>query len=121
MMRPSEQRGASGALWLVIGYTAAWLLFPVPSAARGMVVAATCDPAAAFVGRLAVPAGGRKTLAGSAGAFTAASAVLLALGTRWPAALAAGGVAALVERLPGRGLDNIAIPLATAATLRVLA
>ena len=118
-LRPAEHAGLTGATLLALGYAATWLLAPPFVAAPAMVVVALADPAAAIVGRLAVPRGGRKTLAGSAGAFTAAVAVLAAFGTGWRGTLAAAATATLAERLPGHGVDNVAIPLATAAALWV--
>ena len=118
-LRPAEQSGLTGATLLALGYAATWLMAPPLVAAPAMVVAAVADPAAALVGRWAVPAGDRKTLAGSAGAFAAAAAVLAAFGTGWRGTLAAAATAALAERLTGRGVDNVAIPLCTAAALWV--
>lgn len=119
-LRPAENSGLTGATLLALGYAGTWLLAPPAMAAPAMIVVAVADPAAAAVGRMAVPAGGRKTLAGSAGAFTAAAAVLAACGSGWRGALAAAAAAALAERIPGRGVDNVAIPLATAAALWVV-
>jgi len=116
-LRPAEHDGLTGATWLAVGYAVTWLVAPASVAARAIVVAAVADPAAALVGRWAVPAGGRKTAAGSAGAFVAALAVLWALGTGWRGTLAGAATATLAERVPGRGLDNLVIPLSTAAAL----
>jgi len=118
-LRPAEHDGLTGATWLAVGYAVTWLVAPASVAARAMVVAAVADPAAALIGRWAVPAGGRKTVAGSAGALVASLAVLAALGTGWRGTVAGAATAALAERVPGRGLDNLVIPLSTAAALWV--
>jgi dolichol kinase len=119
-LRPAENSAVTGATLLALGYAATWLIAPPAIAAPALVVAAVADPAAALVGRWAVPAGGRKTAAGSAGAFAAAATVLAALGVGWRGTLAAAATATLAERLNGRGVDNVAIPLATAAALWVV-
>jgi dolichol kinase len=116
-LRPAEVAAPTGATWLALGYAATWLAAPPTVAAPAMVVAAVADPAAAIVGRWAVPAGGRKTAAGSVGAFATAALVLVAFGIGWRGTLAAAAAAALAERLPGRAADNLAIPLCTAAAL----
>jgi dolichol kinase len=106
---------------LLVGYTATWALFPVAVAAAALAVTAVADPAAALAGRLAAPPGGGKTWTGSGAAFVAAVATLAVFGAWLLPAVAAAAAAALAERVPGRGADNVVMPLATAAVLRVLA
>ena len=120
MFRPGEARGLSGASLLAVGYAAVFLAFPGSAAARAVLVTATADPAAAAAGTLLGRATGHKTWVGTGAAFSTAALVLLL--TRVPAvpALAAAAAAAAAERLPWRGADNVAIPLATAAVLRLL-
>jgi dolichol kinase len=121
MLRPEEERGVTGATVLLVGYTATWALFPVAVAAAALAVTAVADPAAALAGRLAAPPGGGKTWTGSGAAFVAAVATLAVFGAWLLPAVAAAAAAALAERVPGRGADNVVMPLATAAVLRVLA
>lgn len=120
LFRPAERAAVSGATLLAVGYLAAWLVAPGASAGRATLVAAAADPAAAAVGGRFAPAAHRKTWAGTLGAFVAAAAVLLA--TNLPAlhALAGAAAAAAAERLSWRGADNIAVPVVTAAVLRLL-
>lgn len=119
--RPRETRRVSGPTLLALGYAGAWLAFPGPPAAAAMLVTAFADPAAALAGSRAAPLGGGKTWVGTVAAFTIALAVLAALRTPWPAAAGVASVAALAERVPWGGLDNLLLPLATAAALRLLA
>lgn len=119
--RPAEADAVSGATYLALGYAAAWLAFTGSAAALAIVVTAVADPSAAAVGRRFSAVSGRKTWAGTAAAFAAALAVLALAGRSWRVAGTAALVAALAERMPGRGLDNFAVPLATAAALWVQA
>lgn len=116
-MRPAETRGLTGSTLLLAGYSLAWYVMPAHAAASGMLVTALADPAASFVGVRAARARGRKTLAGSGAAFVVAFLVLLA--AAWAVMTAAIGALAgtLAERLPGNGLDNLAMPVVTAAAL----
>jgi len=119
--RPAETEGVSGATLLAAGYALAWWIVPGRAAASAMLVAAVADPAAALVGRLFAPAGTAKTWAGTAAAFGAAALVLVVLGADRPAVAAGAAVAALAERAPWRGSDNVLVPVLTAAALEVLA
>jgi len=119
--RPRETRRVSGPTLLAAGYAVTWLAFPGPGAGAAILVTALADPAAAFAGSRIAPPGGGKTWAGTAAAFTVALAVLAALRTPWATAAAAAAAAALAERVDWRGVDNLLLPLATAAALRVLA
>lgn len=119
LFRPGEARAVSGATLLAAGYALAWLLFPAATAARAITVTAVADPVAAWAGSRGGGTPGRKSVAGTAAAFVAALAVLAAWRTALPLALAGAVAAALAERIPGRGVDNVAIPLATAAALMV--
>lgn len=115
-LRPDEARGMTGATLLAAGYTATWLLFPPYAAASAILVTAAADPAAAIVGtRFGVR--GSKTWAGSAAAFAVALLVLLAQRIAVAAAVAGSLAAALAERAGARGLDNVAVPVLTAAVL----
>ena len=120
-MRPEETQGRIlGGTTLVFGYLLAWLLFPAAAAAPAIMVTASADPAAAAVGTAVSRSRGRKTIAGSLAAWAVALAVLLLTRAPWPAAIAASVAAAVAERVPGAGADNVLMPLATAATLVLL-
>jgi dolichol kinase len=119
LFRPGEAHGISGATTLLLGFAVTWWLFPPAVAARAMVVTAVADPAAATVGRYA-GSRGRKSWAGSVACAAAAALVLIAWGVAAPAAGATAVVAAAAERVPWRGVDNVTIPLAVAAALRLL-
>jgi dolichol kinase len=119
LFRPDEVRGPSGATVLAVGYAATWWLFPPRLAATAIVVAALADAAAALAGRRLARADG-KSWVGTGACALVAAAVLVASGA---AALAAGAgavAAALAERTPWRGADNLLIPLAVGATLTLL-
>ena len=117
--RPSESRAPSGATALAWGYFAAWALFDPRFAAAAVVVAGLADPSAAWVGRR-FGRGPGKTLAGSAACATMGGLVLVAFGFSATAALAGGLVAALAERVPWRGVDNLLVPLAVGGALALL-
>lgn len=120
LFRAAESRRLSGATLLVASYFAAWLLFPAAAAARAMVVTALADPAAAAVGSRFSGRLGRKSVSGSAAALGVALAALLLWPTAPLPALAAAVTAAAAERVPGPGLDNVLMPLATAGVLALL-
>ncbi len=116
LFRPEEARRPSGATTLVLGYALAWWLFRPEAAEAAIVVAAVADPAAALVGSR-FGRGAAKSAAGTAACAGAAALVLAALGV--PAALIAVAAvgAAAAERVPWRGADNVAVPVAVAALL----
>lgn len=119
VFRPSEARHPSGAGTLALGYALAWWLFPPAVAEAAIVVTAVADPAAALVGSR-FGHGNAKSLPGSLACAAAAALVLAAFHVR-PAALAVAAVgAAVAERAPWRGTDNLAVPLAVGALLRWL-
>ena len=118
-IRPDEQSALTGASVLAAGYTVTWLLFPARAAGPAIVVAALADPAAALAGLKAGGTWGRKTWTGTAAACGAAFLVLAVFRAPWPACIAGALVAALVERVSGRGLDNLLVPVATAAAVAV--
>ena len=116
-LRPAEASGLTGATVLAAGYAATWLLFPARAAGPAIVVAAVADPTAALAGLTAGGTWGRKTWTGTAAACGAAFLVLAAFPVPWPACIAGALLAALVERVSGRGLDNLLVPIATAAVV----
>jgi len=119
LFRPTEQRGLSGPTALAWGYFAAWAIFGPRHAAAAIVVGGLADPAAALIGRR-YGRGPGKSLAGSAACAGAGAAALAAWGFALPIAVAGGLVAAVAERAPWRGADNILVPLAVGGTLALL-
>ena len=115
--RPAEASGISGATMLAVGYAVTWWLFPGPAAERAIVVTALADPVAAAVGTR-FGGGRRKSWAGSAACAAAAALVLLLSGSPGPVALGAAVVAAVAERAPWRGVDNVVVPVCVGAVLR---
>ena len=120
LFRPAEAAGVSGATTLALGYALAWWLFPVGAAERAILVAALSDPMAATVGTR-FGAGVGKSWAGSAACAATATLVLLLTRVPVPVAVAAGLGAAVAERVPWRGADNVTVPVVVAALLRILA
>jgi len=115
--RPAEARAPSGAAMLALGYALAWWLFSPAVAEAAIVVTATADPAAALVGAR-YGRGATKSLPGSLACAGVAAAVL-ALLRAGPAGIVAGAIgAALAERVPWRGADNLVVPLVVGALLR---
>ena len=119
VFRPGEERGISGPTALAVGYLAAWVLFDARSAAAAIVVSGLADPAAALAGRRWGRPGG-KSVAGSAACGGTAAVTLLACGYSPASALIGGAVAAVAERSPWRGADNVLVPLAVGGALAVL-
>lgn len=119
LFRPAEATGLSGATTLALGFALAWWLFPPGVAERAILVTAFADPMAATVGTRARRAGG-KTWAGSAACAVTAALVLLLTRVPPAAAVAGGLVAALAERAPWRGADNVTLPLLVGAALLLL-
>lgn len=119
LFRPSERRTLSGPTALAWGYFAAWALFGPRHAAAAIVVAGLADPAAALIGRR-YGRGHGKSLVGSAACAGAGAAALGAWGFAPPTAVVGGLVAAIAERAPWRGADNLLMPLAVGGTLAVL-
>lgn len=116
LFRPTEVDAPSGATTLALGYALTWWVFPARAAEAATVVVAVADPAAALIGSR-FGGGATKSLPGSLACALAAAAVLTVF--QVPAAgiaLAAMG-AAVAERVPWRGADNIAVPLVVAALL----
>lgn len=120
LYRPAEAARVSGATLLTGSYLLVWLLFPADVAARAIVVAAVADPAAAAVGSRFSGRPGRKSMIGSLAALAASLLVLLAWNTALVLAAVTAVVATAAERVPGPGLDNVAVPLATAFVLDAL-
>lgn len=117
--REAERRRPSGALWLAFGYAlASWL--PVPASAAGLLAGGLADPAGAAVGTR-FGRGAPKSAAGSLAVATVAAMAGVATGLPLRAALAAGVVAALLERWPGPFDDNLVVAPGTAFAAALLA
>jgi dolichol kinase len=116
VFRPSEARTVSGAATLAVGYALTWWLFPAALAERAIIVAAVADPVAATVGSR-VGGGDTKTWAGSLACACAAALVLMPAHLGAPAVAAAALAAAVAERAPWHGADNLTVPLVVAAVL----
>jgi dolichol kinase len=116
------RRGSWGEIWFPLGIAgAAWLAPDAASFATVALVLGLADTAAAAAGRRwpGRPLIWGKTLAGSTACFAVAAAVLTATeGWAWGAGL--GLLATGAEAVGPRGLDNLAMPLALAAALRIL-
>ena len=114
--RPAEARTPSGAATLALGYALAWWLFSPAVAQAAIVVTATADPAAALVGAR-FGRGAAKSLPGSL-ACAGVAAVVLTLLRAGPGGIVLGAVgAALAERVPWRGADNLVVPIVVGALL----
>ena len=115
-LRPWEARSVSGASLLAVGFAVAWWLFPSAVAERAILVAALADPMAATVGSR-FGGGTRKSWVGTAACAVTAALVLLLTGLRVVPTAAAAVVAAVAERVPWHGVDNVAVPLGVGAVL----
>jgi len=123
-VRVAEQRRfAFAPLALAIGVILCLVLFDWPVATAGILAATLADTAAALVGsRFGVhrlPHSPAKSLEGSLACFVVAL-LCSAFFLPFPHALFGALVAALVESLPTRGLDNLLTPLATGWALTLL-
>jgi dolichol kinase len=117
--RPAEAHWPSGAGTLALGYALVWWLFAPAVAEAAIVVTALADPAAALVGSR-FGRGAAKSVPGSLACACVAAMALAVFGFP-PAALVVAAVgAAAAERAPGRGTDNLAVPLVVGALLHWL-
>lgn len=121
-LRPAEEGGMTGSTLLLVSYAITALMWPGPVAGRAVSVAALADPAAAAAGRALGGPGGGKTLTGTAAAFVTAALTLLALqpadgAVPYSAIPVAAAVAAVAERAPWPGADNVLMAPLTAACL----
>ncbi len=120
LFRPSEAKGISGAATLALGYALTWWVFPVGAAERAILVTALADPMAAAVGTR-FGGGAGKSWWGSTACLLTAVVVLLVMRVPVGVAAVAGAGAAVAERAPWRGVDNVTVPMAVAAVLWLLA
>ena len=114
----TSDRRTHGTWLMPVGIAFTAFFFPVDSLyVPAIGVLAFADAAAGIAGR----GKNGKTSAGSAAFFAVSLAVLLPSGTGVADAVLASAVLAVLERLCPRGTDNLALPLAAGALLRVLA
>ena len=118
-----ESRGISSSTYLLLGTLAAFILFPAPIAAAGVLFIAVADQAASMVGeRWGRHRLGRKSLEGSLaflGVALVVSMILLGAGAGPGLAVLVLGalVAAVTELLPVPIGDNLVVPLAAGSTM----
>ena len=126
LLKQQENRQLTGSTYMLISALAVFLLFDTRIAAAAMLFLSLGDPAAALVGtRLRGPRFFGKSPVGTA-AFVVVSlgvcAVLVSAGVvpfHW-GLLAGAVVAGIVELLPIPLDDNLTIPLASGAVMRLL-
>ena len=120
LLDPKDATGLNGSTLYFGGCTLAVALVPLEPACGGILALAIGDPAAAIVGSsVRSPRRGKVSLAGSAACFVA-SVLACALFRPWPAALAGGAAATLLEAFSGSKLDNLTIPVGVSLTLHLL-
>ncbi|MBD3367709.1 MAG: hypothetical protein GF405_06000 [Candidatus Eisenbacteria bacterium] len=122
-MRPEEERGiVGGPILYGVGIWLALWLFPLEAASVGIFVLALGDSLASLSGKAfgstLLPHNPRKTYIGSLTVF-AVGAVIAMFYVPLPSALLVGLVASLLESLPIGALDNMLLPVATAAAVVV--
>ena len=127
MMRETERKHFSGIVHTTAGCLAAMLIARGDARIVGAAIGqlAFGDAAAALIGKAFGSVkilGGRKSLEGSLACLCAAYAVAYACGVGARAALGSAAIASLVELLPTTGFfnDNLWLPTASAATLRLM-
>lgn len=125
LLKGDEDRRITGSTYMLAGALGALLLFDRTPAAVALLFLALGDPVAALVGR---PAPGPRlwgkspvgALAFMAAGMSGVGAWVLLWGLPWHWGLVAGAAAAaLVELLPLPVDDNLSIPLAAGAVLRL--
>jgi len=122
-MRPEEERGiVGGPILYGVGIWLALRLFPLEAASVGIFVLALGDSLASLsgkaFGRTLLPHNPRKTFVGSLTVF-AVGAFIAMLYVPLPSALFVGLMASLLESLPIGALDNLLLPVVTAAAVVV--
>jgi len=121
ILDPKDERGVNTSTLYFAGCALTATLFAKPLACAGILALALGDPSAALVGRsVRSPRWGKVSLAGSTACLVMAT-LGCALYAPWPAALAAGAVATLLEAVSGAKLDNFTIPVGAALMLHLLA
>jgi phytol kinase len=116
-----DQKGWNGSTLYFTGCALTVWLFDKPTACAGILCLALGDSLAAVVGMsVSSPRVGNISAAGSTTCFIVTSGVC-ALFFDWPIAIAGGFTATALEAISGTKLDNLLIPVGTAAVLFVLA
>lgn len=115
-----DHRGLNGSTLYFAGCTLAITLFPADAACAGILALALGDPAAAIVGSsIRSPKRGNVSVAGTGACLVFATAACMVF-FPLPGALAGGAVAMVFEAVSGAKLDNLTIPIGTAAVLQFL-
>jgi dolichol kinase len=120
LVSPREAGGIASSTWYAVGALLVWAFFPAPVAMASILVLALADPSASVLGRLVrSPRVGTGSVFGCAVFFAVASVILLPV-AGFPAALVVAAGVMVVEALPWKVDDNLAVPLATALFLALL-
>ena len=116
-----DTQGWNGSTLYFAGCAATVWLFDKPIACAGILCLALGDSLAAVVGMsVPSPRRGNISVAGSTTCFVVASGACY-LFFDWPLAMLGGFTATLLEAVSGTKLDNLLIPIGTAAVLQVFA
>jgi dolichol kinase len=117
LVSPREAAGIASSTWYAVGALLVWAFFPAPVAMASILVLALADPSASVLGRLVKsPRVGTGSVFGCCVFWTVASVILAPVAGLVPALAVAAGVM-VVESLPWKVDDNLAVPLATALLL----
>lgn len=117
LVSPREAAGVASSTWYAFGMLATIALVPRPEALSAILVLGLADPLASVVGQ---KYGRHPFLGGSVegtATFLVVAFVILGMRHDWPAALAAGLLAALAERRSWPLDDNFSVPVVTGLTL----
>lgn len=120
ILAAKDERGLNGSTLYFGGCALGVTLFSRDPACGGILALALGDSMAAIVGSsVRSPRLGHVSVAGSSACFLAASAGC-ALFAPWPAALAGGAMATLMEAVSGAKLDNLTMPVGVGLVLQLL-
>ncbi len=122
VIRPTEERRPTGAIYAFIGAFLAAIMFAPTVAILSMLFMSVGDSAAAFVGQRygRIPIG-HKSLEGTLACFFACLLLTLPSGLALPVAVAGAAVAAITELISLPMLnDNLAIPIFSGAAMTLL-
>jgi dolichol kinase len=115
-----DRRGWNGSTLYFSGCALTVLLFARPIACAGILCLALGDSLAAVVGMsVRSPRWRNSSLAGSTTCLAVSTASCWAF-VPWPSALVGGLAATLLEAFSGTKLDNLLIPVGTAAALHLV-
>ena len=121
VLEPKDTKGLNTSTLYHLGCALTVTLFSPVTACAGILALALGDPAAAIVGSSvrSPRLGSRVSVAGSLACVVAAAAGIACF-LPWPKALLGGVAAAVLEACSGSKLDNLTIPVGTAAVLYLL-